>query len=142
MSKTYRVSLYNTFSKQYEEVFLNHKLYTEYIRNEWRLEKSEQRERRRTIPLSALQNDEKDDVERTYLADESNNPLDLVIQRETITRLHNALIMLEEAERRIITEIYIHGKTECELAKKLNRPQRTINYKKSAALIKLKKILK
>ena len=71
---------------------------------------------------------------------------DRVIAADLCERLYSALNLLDNAERRLIDEIYFSrggkGKTDCEAAQTIGIPRMTLRNHEKKILAKIKKLMK
>ena len=70
------------------------------------------------------------------------DPNDVIEASEVSIMVKQALDILTDKERYIIDSLFFHGKTERDLAKKLNWTQNKVNYHKDRILVKMNKFLR
>lgn len=66
---------------------------------------------------------------------------DAIILNEMIARMLRCVKMLDGPDRKLIVELYLHGKSERQISRETGVPQRTINDRKRKILSKLKKLM-
>lgn len=66
---------------------------------------------------------------------------DIVIRRIITKKLNDCLNLLNKQELVIVCKLFYCGKTERELARELNIPQTTLNYRKNAIIKKLQSMM-
>jgi len=66
---------------------------------------------------------------------------DVIILNEMIAKMLRCVQMLDGPDRKLIVELYLHGKSEHQMSRETGVPQRTINDRKRKILSKLKKLM-
>lgn len=120
------------------------KVYSEYYRSEWREHKQEQRDRKRMLSIDYEYSSGSDGGSITlmnYRVDPNPTPEEVILNKEELFILLQAMEILAEDYRNIIENLFIEGKTECEYAEETGMARTTINYKRKKALEKMKKYM-
>lgn len=111
-------------------------------------EKSEQRQkyikkeskRVDEVSLDALDTDEF--TGKNIVADPSPKTDEIVLDKLMKELLRCCMDKLSGCDRKLLTEIFVNGKSERELAKELEIPRMTLSYRKNRALDRLRQIMK
>ena len=121
MNSEYKLSVFNTITRRYEEIEVTKEIYREYKRTEWAIENDDRSFREHQITFSCL-------VVKKITAE---------LLKEL---LHKAVDSLKPKQREVIEELFFKGKTQVKYSEESGIPQRTISNRKTAALKKLKEI--
>lgn len=142
MSKNYTVNVYNPASGKYEDVEVTEEIYNAYRRTEWNIDKNDSKHSANATPFSNLIGGEDGAYENfSEFVNEDDNPLLIVTDKLSRQTLRRALNALSDEEYRLISAIYISGKSEREYTEETGIPQKTVNDRKRRVLIKIKKFM-
>lgn len=140
MNKTYEVTVFNTITGKFEKVSVSREVYNTYMRTEWNIKDNNERYYAHEIQISSLIGGGGGTYENfSEFIDDSQNPEHLFAEQEQSNALYAAIHQLCNADQELITEIYINGMTERGYAEKSGIPATTIHYRKTRALMRLKK---
>ena len=136
----YTLKVYNTLTKQYEDVVVTKKVYDTYRRTEWNIKDNDESFYNHEIQISGLIGGENDNYENFHeFVDEETTPENIIIDAELKKALRESVADLENEEQRLIEALYAQGLTEREYSRRTGIPQRTINHRKERILEKLRK---
>lgn len=140
MERTYTVKVYNTISKQYEDVAVTKEVYDTYRRTEWNIKDNNESFYEHEIQMSGLIGGEDDGYEnfREFI-DEENTPERNIIYAEIKKALLECVAELAQEERALVQALYWQGLSEREYSRRSGIPQRTINHRKMYILEKIRK---
>jgi RNA polymerase sigma factor (sigma-70 family) len=141
-NKKYYVDVYNTFTEKYEKSEVTKEVYDCYRRTEWNIDDNNYKHNQNTIPFSSLIGGKNGSYENfEEFIDEKLNPAHICENDELYSKLQEAINTLSEKEKHIISEIYVHGKSEREYSKEIGIPPMTIHDQKVKIIKKIKKII-
>jgi RNA polymerase sigma factor (sigma-70 family) len=117
-----------------EKIIVTEEVYRAYYRPVWREAKQRQVRTKTECSLDAVKGN-------------CNAPChasveDAVLHKLLVDKLYSALAELPAEERAILRALYLHGKTEREIASKLGISPSTVHKRKNKILAKLKNLLK
>ena len=136
----YILKVYNTLTKQYEDVVVTKEVYDTYRRTEWNIKDNDESFYDHEIQISGLIGGENDNYENFHeFVDEETTPENIIIDAELKKALRESVADLENEEQRLIEALYAQGLTEREYSRRTGIPQRTINHRKERILEKLRK---
>lgn len=131
----FTVTVFNTMSQKEEEVEVSEKVYNEFRRGIWRIEKNEKKHTDHTIPFSALiiedgssENNIAEFVDMTYSPE-------AVFDRRELLR---TVCALAPKDRNLIIALFYYHMSSRRYAEKINRSQTWIQKRKWKILEKLK----
>lgn len=138
----YKLYIYNTLTKQIEEVFVSKEIYEYYRRSNWNEKKKDFYYHKNTYPISNLVGGDNNAYENfhEFLSD-SYNPEEQYIEKELVTRVMEGFSKLCEEDKEMLCDIYIQKKTMREYSEYAGIPLMTAQYRKRKILEKLKKYL-
>ena len=143
MNSEYKLSVFNTITRRYEEIEVTKEIYREYKRTEWAIENDDRSFREHQIVFSCLKGGENNNYElfdefvRASIEAEEENVCDVNDHEEFIRK---AVDSLKPKQREVIEELFFKGKTQVKYSEESGISQRTISNRKKAALKKLKEI--
>ena len=142
MSKN-TVRVYDTITKKYVEVEVNETVRTYYDRTQWNIEDNDKSFYKHEIQFSALKGNINGELEnfKEFRTDDDSVEKCIIRQAE-YSELYKCLASLPDDEHSIIIMIYFCGKTEQEVADKLQTSQQNVHKKKHRILCRLNKFLK
>jgi len=139
----YYLTVFDTITQKEIETEVSEKVYNEYRRMRWRMDKRESTYKKQVIVFSALKGGDNGAFENFHeFLDVLNNPEHIYMMSEQNQMLQNAFNLLSSSEKELITALIINGKSEREYSAETGIPQKTINNRKKAILLKLNKFLK
>ena len=134
------LKVYNTLTKQYEDVVVTKKVYDTYRRTEWNIKDNDESFYDHEIQISGLIGGENENYENFHeFVDEEETPENIVVQAEIIKSLRECIDELESEEQELVDALYNKGVSEREYSRITGIPQRTINHRKERILEKLRK---
>ena len=138
----YTLKVYNTLTKQYEDVVVTKKVYDTYRRTEWNIKDNDESFYDHEIQISGLIGGEDDAYEnfREFI-DDVNIPENIFMTREGMVEVRNAVRVLPIQERNLIIALYYEQLTENEYADKIGVSQQYVSKSKKKILKKLKLFL-
>ena len=138
----YTLKVYNTLTKQYEDVVVTKKVYDTYRRTEWNIKDNDESFYEHEIQISGLIGGEDDAYEnfREFI-DDVNIPENIFMTREGMVEVRNAVRILPVQERNLIVALYYERLTENEYADKIGVSQQYVSKSKKKILKKLKLFL-
>lgn len=138
----YTLKVYNTLTKQYEDVVVTKKVYDTYRRTEWNIKDNDESFCDHEIQISGLIGGEDDAYEnfREFI-DDVNIPENIFMTREGMKEVRNAVRVLPMQERNLIAALYYERLTESEYADKIGVTQQYVSKSKKKILKKLKLFL-
>ena len=138
----YILKVYNTLTKQYEDVVVTKKVYDTYRRTEWNIKDNDESFYEHEIQISGLIGGEDDAYEnfREFI-DDVNIPENIFMTREGMVEVRNAVRILPVQERNLIVALYYERLTENEYADKIGVSQQYVSKSKKKILKKLKLFL-
>ena len=143
MNRVFKLSVFNTITRRYEEIEVTEEIYREYKRTEWAIENDDRSFREHQISFSCLIGGENNNYETfDEFVRASIEAADEPVRDEEGYEelLHKAVDSLTPKHREVIEELFFKGKTQVKLSEESGIPQRTISNRKQAALKKLKEI--
>lgn len=140
--KKYILRIFNKSTNQIDEIEVTEELYNYYRRSMWNEKKKDLYYHSHTLPFSSLIGGDNNAYEnfREFRSDELN-PEEIYIEYEIVNGVRKAFADLDEAEKLLLYEIYVCGKTMREYAKTKGIPLMTAQYRKRKILNKLKSFL-
>ena len=139
----YTLKVYNTLTKQYEDVVVTKKVYEEYKRSEWRIEKNDASFNTHEILLSILLEDNNEKSEIYYqLADTEQSTENIFLNKLRRDELQRAFAELSRDEVELFEALVLDNVSEIEYGIKVGLTQQGVNWKKQQIRKKLKKFLK
>ena len=132
--QSYMLNIYNPATKQAETVFVPKEVYEEYRRGGWIIENSDRRFRRHETPFTDLRGNYENFDE--FLSDDDELLAGLLSQE-----LQNAIIQLDENERNLLLALFVHSKSERDVAVAQGVSQNAIHKKKRQIIKKLQKFM-
>ena len=138
----YTLKVYNTLTKQYEDVVVTKKVYDTYRRTEWNIKDNDESFYEHEIQISGLIGGEDDAYEnfREFI-DDVNIPENIFMTSEGMMEVRNAVRILPVQERNLIVALYYERLTENEYADKIGVSQQYVSKSKKKILKKLKLFL-
>ncbi len=138
----YILKVYNTLTKQYEDVVVTKKVYDTYRRTEWNIKDNDESFYEHEIQISGLIGGEDDAYEnfREFI-DDVNIPENIFMTREGMVEVRKAVRILPVQERNLIVALYYERLTENEYADKIGVSQQYVSKSKKKILKKLKLFL-
>ncbi|MBQ3177469.1 MAG: sigma-70 family RNA polymerase sigma factor [Clostridia bacterium] len=138
----YTLKVYNTLTKQYEEVVVTKKVYDTYRQTEWNIKDNDESFYDHEIQISGLIGGEDDAYEnfREFI-DDVNIPEYIFMTREGMMEVRKAVCVLPMQERNLIIALYYERLTENEYADKIGVSQQYVSKSKKKILKKLKLFL-
>ena len=138
----YILNVYNTLTKQYEDVVVTKKVYDTYRRTEWNIKDNDESFYDHEIQISGLIGGEDDAYENfRELIDDVNIPENIFMTREGMVDVRNAVRVLPIQERNLIIALYYERLTENGYADKIGVSQQYVSKSKKKILKKLKLFL-
>ena len=139
----YTLKVYNTLTKQYEDVVVTKEVYEEYKRSEWRIEKNDTSFNTHEILLSILLEDNNEKSEIYYqLADTEQSTENIFLNKLRRDELQRAFAELSRDEVELFEALVLDNVSEIEYGIKVGLTQQGVNWKKQQIRKKLKKFLK
>ena len=127
----YILNVYNTLTKQYEDVVVTKKVYDTYRRTEWNIKDNDESFYDHEIQISGLIGGEDDAYENfRELIDDVNIPENIFMTREGMVDVRNAVRVLPIQERNLIIALYYERLTENEYADKTGVSQQYVSKSK------------
>ena len=138
----YTLKVYNTLTKQYEDVVVTKKVYDTYRRTEWNIKDNDESFYEHEIQISGLIGGEDDAYEnfREFI-DDVNIPENIFMTREGMVEVRKAVRILPVQERNLIVALYYERLTENEYADKIGVSQQYVSKSKKKIMKKLKLFL-
>ena len=138
----YKLNVYNTLTKKYEEVEVSEELYNVYRRTGWKIKNSDKRYFDHEIQMSSLIGGDNGAYEnfREFI-DTENTPENVVLDMLQNEKMIKALSKLNKSERELIELIYFEGMSERKAAEKLGVYHNAVHKQKLKILKKLKKLM-
>lgn len=140
--KIYKVSVFNTVTRQMEEVVVSKEVYTVYMQTQWQMTNDNRKYRKFNKNISELDQgfDEYFENMDSFVEVCDSNYREKLSQIEMQQMLHKALKTLPEKDRKLIQALYYEGYTEKTYAEKLGVSQQSVNEIKTRILRDLKKV--
>lgn len=139
----YYLSVFDTITQKEVETEVSEEIYNEYRRMGWRMDKRESTYKKQVTVFSALKGGDNGAFENFHeFLDVLNNPEHIYMMSEEKKMLHEVFNLLSPSEKELITALIIYGKSEREYSAQTGIPQKTINNRKKAILLKLNKFIK
>lgn len=137
--KAYTLTVYNTITKEYENVAVTEEVYATYRRSGWNIKDSDESFYKHEIQFSGLIGGENGSYENfnEFISDDGNPDL-IIPDKLLIEALYKALDTLSETEMELIDAIYFEGKSERKYSAETGIPRMTINSRKQVILNKIK----
>jgi len=138
--KIYKLTVFNTFTEEYEEVLVTEDVYNECRRSEWRIDKNDSKHSKYTTPFSALVGGENGCYENfeEFIA-YKDNPEKMILSADMIQSLRTALNCLTNKEFEIITLLFFKGLPAIKVAHLLGISEQGVNKRKRCAFSRIKK---
>ena len=138
----YTLKVYNTLTKQYEDVVVTKKVFDTYRRTEWNIKDNDESFYDHEIQMSGLIGGEDDNYENfREFFDDVNVPENIFMTEEGLREVRNAIRTLPEQERELIEALYYEWITESEYATRIGVTQQYVSKQKKKILKKLKLFL-
>lgn len=116
----YTLKVYNTLTKQYEDVVVTKKVYDTYRRTEWNIKDNDESFYDHEIQMSGLIGGEDNGYENfREFVDEEDTPENIVMEQSLIEKLHQVIEELTDHEAALIRALYFDGVTETDYAKQI-----------------------
>ena len=135
----YTLKVYNTLTKQYEDVVVTKDVYDTYCHTEWIIKDNNASLYDHEIQMSGLIGGEDNGYENFREFVQEETPESIVIRSEVIREIQNVIAELNEADRKLISALFEEGISERKYARRTGVPRTTINNRKLAIMRKLKK---
>ena len=138
----YILKVYNTLTKQYEDVVVTKNVYDTYRRTEWNIKDNNESFYDHEIQLSGLIGGAEDAYEnfREFFED-VNVPENIFMTRVGIHEVQRAFAELSDQERELINALYYEQLTQSEYAARIGVTQQYVSKTKKKILKKLKLFL-
>ncbi len=138
----YTLKVYNTLTKQYEDVTVTKNVYDTYCRTEWNIKDNNASFYDHEIQMSGLIGGEDNGYEnfREFI-DNVNIPENIFMTREGMVEVRKAVRILPVQERNLIVALYYERLTENEYADKIGVSQQYVSKSKKKIMKKLKLFL-
>lgn len=121
---------------------MTEEVYNVYRRTGWNMDKNDAKHSANSTPFSSLIGGDDGAYENfNEFVNEDDNPLLIVTEKLSRQSLHSALDALSDEEYRLISAIYISGKSEREYAEETGIPPMTVHDRKVKILMKIKKFM-
>ena len=135
----FTVTVRDTFTGTEKEVEVSERVYNEFRRGEWRIEKDDSKNDGNTIPFSSIIPNDNSTVDDriSEIADLKYSP-ELYFE---IQELRRSVMKLKPDERDLIISLYYQGMSSRDYAKKIKRSQTWVQKKKWKILKKIKNFL-
>lgn len=142
MNKNYTLNVYNPASGEYEDVEVTEEVYNVYRRTGWNMDKNDAKHFANSTPFSSLIGGDDGAYENfSEFISDADNPLLIMTDKLSRQTLRRALDALSDEEYRLISAIYISGKSEREYAEETGIPPMTVHDRKVRILKKIKKFM-
>lgn len=130
--KKYKVSVFNTFTSQYEEVEVSKEVFDEYRRGLWRIKKNNKKHCKHTTPFSGLKGFNEESENFHELIDEGSDPINEI-------SFEMVLDSLDETERDMVEAIVFRGESKSDYAKTHQITRQAVGQKLQRILKKIEK---
>ena len=142
-NKEYKVTVFNTITKKYEQIAVSEEIYNAFRRTGWNIEDNDDSFFAHEIQMSCLIGGKDNSFENfKEFISENNDVENSVIKNSEKIMLYKALSTLSFSEQNLIKSLYFDGLTESEYARIVNTSQQSVNKRKKRILKKLEKLLK
>jgi RNA polymerase sigma factor (sigma-70 family) len=142
-NKKYILRVYNTATGKEEHIEVTEEVYNAYRRTGWNIERNDRIYFRHEIQFSGLIGGEDGNYENfREFCSMDENPENIVLDRQKIIKVAEALSKLTEKERSLLYSLYFEDQTERAYAKEHSISQTTVHKKKVRILRKMKNFLR
>lgn len=142
-NKENKVTVFNTFTKRYEQIAVLEEMYNAFRRTGWNIDDNDDSFFAHEIQMSCLIGGKDNSFENfKEFISESNNVENAVIKNSEKSILYKVISKLSFSEQNLIKALYFDGLTESEYAGLVNTSQQSVNKRKKRILKKLEKLLK
>ena len=142
-NKEYKVTVFNTVTKKYEQIAVLEEIYNAFRRTGWNIDDNDDSFFAHEIQMSGLIGGKDNSFENfKEFISENNKVENAVIKNSEKYMLYNAISKLSFSEQNLIKALYFDGLTESEYAGLVNTSQQSVNKRKKRILKKLEKLLK
>ena len=140
--ENYIISVYNTVTRQAEDIEVCEDVYNEYRRGGWTIERNDRRFRENETPFTDL----KGGLDGAYenfaeFRAEQEDPEKIVIETLVLQDLRFVLAGLTDSEHELLQLFFAEGKSVRQAAADMGLPHMTVQSQKARLLRKLKKLL-
>ncbi len=143
MTDLYELEIYDTITQTIKTILVSEKIYNEYRRGEWRIEKNNKKHKYNNVLFSDLKGGTESALENFHeFVSMDLNPEEIELISIRNQKLHEAIENLCMKERIIIKSFYFYGLSEQEIADMFAVKQQTIHKRKAKILKKIKIFLK
>ena len=141
-SRKYTRIVFNTCTREYEEVTVTEEVYHAYCRTRWNIKDNDESFFDHEIQMSGMIGSQDGAYEnfREFI-DTINVPDDIVFEQVEKEALYQAISVLPAADRDLVRALFFKGQSELEYAKELGISQPAVHKRKVRILKHLKKIL-
>ena len=141
-SRKYTLIVFNTCTREYEEVTVTEEVYHAYCRTRWNIKDNDESFFDNEIQMSGMIGSQDGAYEnfREFI-DTINVPDDIVFEQVEKEALYQAISVLPAADRDLVRALFFKGQSELEYAKELGISQPAVHKRKVRILKHLKKIL-
>lgn len=138
-NKIFKLSVYNTITKQYEDILVTEDVFNTYRRSYWNEEKNDKRHKI-AIPFCNLKCCEDGSIDNFHeFASEQNNPEKIIEEKSELELVIKALEILTEKEKKSFVFSAFYDMSQSQIARLLSSNQSTVNRNLKRAIEKLKK---
>lgn len=142
-NKEYKVTVFNTVTKKYEQIAVSEEIYNAFRRTGWNIDDNDDSFFAHEIQISSLIGGKDNSFENfKEFISESNKVENAVIKNSEKSMLYKAISKLSFSEQNLIKALYFDRLTESEYAGLVNTSQQSVNKRKKRILKKLEKLLK
>ena len=142
-NKEYKVTVFNTVTKKYEQIAVSEEIYNAFRRTGWNIDDNDDSFFAHEIQISSLIGGKDNSFENfKEFISASNKVENAVIKNSEKSLLYKAISKLSFSEQNLIKALYFDGLTESEYAGLVNTSQQSVNKRKKRILKKLEKLLK
>lgn len=134
------VQVLNTLTNEEETIEVSKDIYDEYRRGKWRIEKNDAKYKCHHIHFGDMTGVADEEYENfKEITNSKATPETILLQKELMEKLKNALENLDEQEKKMIYSLYYDEKSERDYAKMKGVCKNTVHVRKKKILKKLKK---
>ena len=140
--KKYTLTVFNTCTREYEEVAVTEEVYRTYCRTEWNIKDNNQRFFDHEIQMSGMIGSQDGAYENfREFVDTINTPENIALEQLAIEALYQAISALSAEEQALVQGLIFEGMTEREYAEQMGVYRNAIHEKKVRAIKKIKKFI-
>lgn len=140
--KNYTLIVFNTCTREYEEVAVTEEVYRTYSRTRWNIKDNDQSFFAHEIQMSGMIGSQDGAYENfREFVDTVNTPENIVLEQMKKESLYQAISALPAADQALVQGLFFRGQSELDYARELGVSQPAVHKRKVRILKYLKKFL-